>query len=319
MIFILTFFYSISTVLVPPEADNFIKKGLEFSYMENYDSAFYYFETVADDYPDHPSGYFFLAYLCDLYSNDLLSEKYNEEFERYSGKALELAEKLKESDIAAGHFYRGSMLFSKTLNYANRGDYIRALGSVTPAYYELSKALEHDPTLHDARLGIGAYKFLKGTLETSIFMNNSLRDEGIEEIEKCSENGSYLNVAAKNFLALLLLETGKINESIEISISLVSLYPTSRTFHWALLKAYKKNKQWENLIITGDKLVNLIKSGPEIPAGNLAYVYLEMAKANKELGNIDTAKNLCREILNLPLDDHTAKYKSEAQDILRKL
>jgi len=319
MIFIFTFLYSISSVLVPPEADNFIKKGLEFSYMENYDSAFYYFETVADDYPDHPCGYFFLAYLCDLYSNDLLSSKYSEDFDRYSNKALELAEELKESDIAAGYFFKGSMLFSKTLNYANRGDYIRALGTATPAYYELSKALEHDPTMHDARLGVGAYKFLKGTLETSIFMNNGLRDEGIEEIEKCSENGIYLNVAAKNFLALLLLETGNINESIELSNSLVSLYPMSRTFHWALLKAFKKDEQWEALIITGDKLVDLIKSGPEIPPGNLAYVYLEMAKANKELGNIDTTKNLCREILSLPLDDYTAKYKSEAQDILRKL
>lgn len=318
MNYIMLFNLIISTVLVPPNSEILIEQGLNYAYQEKYDSAFKYFHQAVDSNPQHPSGYFFLAYLCDLYNSDLLTTRYQEDFNKYSDLTIELAENLMVRHPASGHFYKGAMLFSKALNHAYQGDYLGALRLATPAYYELGQAIQSDNTIYDAKLGIGAYKFLKGTLESSLFMNNSLIDEGIEDIQDCAEYGDYLNIAAKNLLALLLLEKGDTDKSIGYALELVQQYPQSRTFHWALLKNYVSIEDYPQVITTGEILVQLIKSGPIVPPGNLAYVYMEMAKAYQETGDLETAKQLCNEILALPTDSHTREFKVQAQEFLRK-
>lgn len=318
MTYIILFNLIISTVLVPPNSEIHIQQGLNYAYQEKYDSAFYHFHQAVDSNPQHPSGYFFLAYLCDLYNNDLLTTRYQEDFNKYSEQTIELSENLMVRYPSSGHFYKGAMLFSQALNHAYQGNYLGALRLATPAYYELGQAIQSDNTLYDAKLGIGAYKFLKGTLESSLFMNNSLIDEGIADIQDCAEHGSYLNIAAKNLLALLLLEKGDTDQSINYARQLVQLFPRSRTFHWALLKNYVAIEDFPQVIKTGETLVQLIKSGPIVPPGNLAYVYMEMAEAYRETGDVDTAKQFCNQILSLPTDSYTREFKVQAQEFLRK-
>ena len=176
------YIYFIISNLIPNDADSFASIGLNFIYNQNYDSSFYYFNKIVEKYPEHPAGYFFLSYLCDLYNSDFLTDTYQSDFEQYSEKAIEFSEKLKLSNKAEGYFFKGAMLFSKALNYANNGDYIRALNFATPAYNELKRSIELNNSIYDAELGIGVFIFLKGTLETSIFSNNSQQQEGINHI-----------------------------------------------------------------------------------------------------------------------------------------
>lgn len=305
--------------LVPNEVDSFATKGLNFIYIQNYDSSFYYFNKIVEQYPEHPSGYFFLSYLCDLYNSDFLTDIYQADFDMYSEKAIEFSEKLKLSNESEGCFFEGAMLFSKALNYANNGDYIRALNFATPAYNELKRSIELNNSIYDAELGIGAFLFLKGTIETSIFSNNSQQEHGLNHINICAEKGKYLKIAAKNLIALLYLETGQISESIDICLNLISTYPNNRIFHWALLKAYKKQENWNSVITSGTKLIELINSGELIPPGNLAFVYYEIANANLNLNNNELAIEFCEKIIALPTDDHTIDFKRKAQDILRKI
>jgi len=313
------YFYFIISNLVPSDVDNYALKGLSFIYDQNYDSSFYYFQKIVDQYPEHPSGYFFLSYLCDLYNSDFLSDIYQDDFEIYSEKAIELAEKLKSINESEGYFFKGAMLFSKALNYANNGDYIRALNFATPAYNELKKSIELNNSIYDAELGIGAYLFLKGKLETSIFSNNSQQENGLNHIKICIEKGKYLHIAAENLIALLYIETGEISQSIDICLDLISSYPNNRIFHWALLKAYKNQENWSSVITTGEKLIELINSGEIIPPGNLAFVYYEIAMANLNLENQEIVINFCDKIIELPTDEYTIDFKRKAQDLLRKM
>ena len=48
-----------ATDLNPPDIQNLIKSGLDFSYVENFDSAGAYFRRVMELYPENPAGYFF--------------------------------------------------------------------------------------------------------------------------------------------------------------------------------------------------------------------------------------------------------------------
>lgn len=49
--------------LNPPEIQILIQTGLDFSYVEKYDSAQIYFDEVIRLYPENPAGYFFKAAL----------------------------------------------------------------------------------------------------------------------------------------------------------------------------------------------------------------------------------------------------------------
>ena len=54
------------TDLNPPDVQALIKTGLDFSYVENFDSARFYFRRVVDLYPENPAGYFFEGALLQL-------------------------------------------------------------------------------------------------------------------------------------------------------------------------------------------------------------------------------------------------------------
>lgn len=319
MIFALVLTVVSAVQIVPSNIENLIVQGLQFAYLEEYDSAFVCFEKAAESAPEHPAGYFFLAYLCDLYDNDMLSKKYESDFRAYSDKVYRLSDALSSRDPVTANFFRGSMLFSDALNNAQNGNYVRALSLATPAHEELKKAFESDNSLHDAELGIGAYLFLKGKLETTIFGGNRLRDEGIRHIRNCAESGEYLDIAAKNLLCLLLLETGKKQDALNTISELIAVYPSNRTFHWALLKCYIKMGNDEKIIETGIKLVSLIQEGPEVPPGNLANAYYQIALSYYNLRQNDNADIYCMKVLDLPLDDHTRDFKRKAQDLARKI
>ncbi len=319
MIFTLLALLVTSAQIVPAEISDQIQRGLQFAYQEQYDSAFSSFEKAVEASPGHPAGFFFLAYLCDLYYNDMLSNKYESDFRTYSDKVYLLCDGISSSDPVTSSFFRGSMLFSDALNNAQRGNYVRALSLATPAHEELKRAFELDNTLHDAELGIGSYVFLKGKLETTIFGGNRLRDEGIRHIRNCAEKGEYLDVAAKNLLCLLLLDIGKKQEALSVIKELISLYPSSRTFHWALLKCYIKTGDNEEIIQTGLKLIDLINAGPEIPPGNLANAYYTVALSYYNTGQKEDAEKYCMKVLDLPLDDHTRDFKRKAQELVRKI
>ncbi|MBN1150321.1 tetratricopeptide repeat protein [candidate division WOR-3 bacterium] len=319
MNFALLLLMAVSADIVPQNARDHIHNGLDYAYLEEYDSAFALFEKAVESSPTHPAGYFFLAYLCDLYNNDMLSDKYDDDFRQYSERVIQLCNLISEDDPVASNFFRGSMIFSQALNNAQRGNYLGALSLATPAYEELKKAFDAENSLHDAELGIGAYLFLRGKLETTIFGGNRLRDEGIMKIKNCAENGEYLDIAAKNLLSLLYLEMGKKHEAIATIMELINIYPSNRTFHWALLKCYLKTGDNEKIVETGLKLVTLINDGPEIPPGNLANVYYHIAQAYYNLDEKDKAEEYCLKVLNLPLDDYTRDFKKKAQDLARRI
>lgn len=65
-----------------------------------------------------------------------------------------------------------------------------------------------------------------------------------EKLEFASDSARFLRTAAKNTLAVLLIEEKGWNEAITISQELLKEYPDSRTFTWTLAKAYFGREDW---------------------------------------------------------------------------
>jgi len=167
------------------------------------------------------------------------------EIDRFLGQVEEAiaaagARERAQPDAAEVKLLLGLAYGGKALAEGARKNYLASLQAVREAQRRFAEALQLDPSLVDAYYGIGVYDYALSRLPTlvkplvGIVLPKGDATQGLKEIERVAEQGTYLKMTAK--MALLRLYAGeeeKYPEALRYGRELLARYPGNPDVYFA--------------------------------------------------------------------------------------
>lgn len=191
-----------------------VQDGIKQIYNIKFDDAERTFRNLIADYPNHPSGRFFLA-MIDWWK--ILLDLDNEEhddifFQKLEDVIFQCDEILKNdrSNVDALFFKGGAIGFRGRLR-ALRESWLKAADDGREALPIVERAANLDPSNLDVQLGFGIYNYYAAVIPDEfplikplmIFFPSGDKKKGIEQLRNTAYNGKYAKYEAQYFLMTL--------------------------------------------------------------------------------------------------------------------
>lgn len=163
--------------------------------------------------PGHPAGPFYrgVAAYQRWLAEGMRSTSTLAEFESQHALAEAAAGALMKDAPAEAHYYLGAVLGFRSRAAAGRRRYMRALPDGASAVRHLKKALALDPSLEDARLGLGMYHYFAeripaGAKPFAYLMvgERGSREKGLEELWSVAASSGVARMEARSVLSIIL-------------------------------------------------------------------------------------------------------------------
>jgi tetratricopeptide (TPR) repeat protein len=219
--------------------DGRIDRGLTALYQGDYELAFDTYDSIIRDHPANPAGYFLKSGAYQLKAMAHETEAWDQKYTACLDSAMDLSQAAVKANSrdAWAFFFRGGTYAYLAARAARRASYLSALSNGLSALSDLNRALELDPGLYDAYLGIGSYHYFR-TKATSIikwlpFIGDA-RDRGIEEIKLAVAKGRFSRVTAQNGLLWIYIDYGKYDQAVELGLQLEKEFPQNHVFFWSV-------------------------------------------------------------------------------------
>lgn len=322
-------YFLLSTVsdLNPPEVQVLIHSGLEFAYVEAFDSAQIYFDEIIEAYPENPAGYFFKAALLQLQMMDHCQFSEEEKYFTLMKKVTRYAEKiLKEEENVWAEFYLASSHAYRAVYEGFKNNYLETFQYGVKGGRMLQGIIKKDSTFYDAYLGAGTFEYfwVRAARYLPILkLVGGDVNEAIRKLHVAAEKSYYSGPTARNSLAFVYAEEEQYDRATSIIDSLLSEYPQSKTFLWN--KAYLEFKK-ENYHYAVDlyaDLYVLYDAENEKNYSNLAQCKLLIGKCFYELKEKKMAKEALKEVIGFKKHADTypkiKKYCREAYGLLSRI
>ncbi len=213
LIFI-TLFFSINIIAQNPDFDSRVNIGIKQIYNIKFTEAEKTFRSVMADYPEHPSGRFFLA-MIDWWKIllDPDNESYDEIFFQKLEDVIYQCDQLLDKnpkDINALFFKGGSIGFRGRLR-AFRESWLKAADDGREALPIVEEAASLDPNNMDVQLGFGIYNYYASVIPNEfplikplmIFFPDGDKEKGIQQLKNTAFNGKFAKYEARYFLMTL--------------------------------------------------------------------------------------------------------------------
>ena len=191
-----------------PEQEKAVATGLDALYRCDYEGAEGLFARGISEHPGDPV--YSLGYAAALWwrmENDLAGPDSPQEHAFYKavGLAIDDAKRERRSGRKAeGYLYLGAARGLKARREASQHRWVAAYVDGRRSYRDERKAIELDPGLYDAYLGLGAYDYYVATLSRLVrvltFTSGGNKAKGLSELRLAAEHGQYSRTAAKLLL-----------------------------------------------------------------------------------------------------------------------
>jgi len=225
-----------------PHFDSLVTTGIKQIYSINFSEAEVTFRKLMADYPDHPSGRFFLA-MIDWWRIllDLDVETYDELFFQKIEDVIYNCEQIldKEPNNVDALFFKGGAIGFRGRLRAYRESWLKAADDGREALPIVEQASLLDPNNLDVQLGFGIYNYYADVIPNRypllkplmIFFPDGNREEGIEQLTNTALKGKYAKYEARYFL-MTLYYTYENNpyKAEEFANMLVSDFPNNPIF-----------------------------------------------------------------------------------------
>ena len=213
-IFLFILLFSISTFAQNSDFDSRVNKGIKQIYNIKFTEAEKTFRSVIADYPEHPSGRFFLA-MIDWWKIllDPDNESYDEIFFQKLEDVIYQCDQLLDKnpkDVDALFFKGGSIGFRGRLR-AFRESWLKAADDGREALPIVEEAASLDPNNMDVQLGFGIYNYYAAVIPNEnplikplmIFFPDGDKEKGIQQLKNTAFNGKFAKYEARYFLMTL--------------------------------------------------------------------------------------------------------------------
>jgi tetratricopeptide (TPR) repeat protein len=240
--------------------DELRAEGFEALYNLDYEGARRRFVEMTRVFPDHPAGYQFIAvgvWLKTLNeSRRLQSALYNQqgfykekddkvdpkvaaEFHEMTLKAKQLGEarlKRNPKDVEALYYLGGVEGLKAAWGGMVERSFMSALHNGSDAVDRHREVLKLDPNFTDAKVTIGMYDYVVGTLPPLVRVGATMigvhgsRRRGLAEMEDVAHNGKWAQDDAKSLLIALLKREGRFRDAYTYASELATKYPRNYLF-----------------------------------------------------------------------------------------
>jgi hypothetical protein len=234
--------------------------GFEALYNLDYEAARRQFREMTRLFPDHPAGYQFLAaglWLKMLNeSRRLQSSLYNDEafykekddkvdpkavaeFRELTGRTKELCEarlKRDPKDVEALYYLGAVEGLKAAFAGAVERSFMSALKSGRESVDRHRDVVKLDPTFHDARVTIGMYDYVVGTLPLPVKIGATFlgirgsKKKGLATLEQVAREGTWAKDDAGFLLIALLKRERRYRDSYAYAAALAEKYPRNYLF-----------------------------------------------------------------------------------------
>lgn len=197
----------------PPEVERELAGVVDLFYDMQFDKARAAADELASHHPNHPAGPFYrgVSTYQRWVAEGMRSTETYRAFEADSEASEKAAETLMSTNPAEAHYYLGATLgFRARANVAQK-KFFRALPDGSAAIKHLKKALALDPTLSDARLGMGMFHYFAARMPSGakpfaylIIGEGSDRKLGLAELWSVAETTGTARMEARSVLAVIL-------------------------------------------------------------------------------------------------------------------
>jgi len=277
MVLVLSFLIFVSVQSGSPEEgglrydvariDSLLSAGIDLTLKQEYDGAQSVFRAMAEDFPDSPVGYLYLAAVLQSQALDYEELVPVPAFDSLLAVAREKSESVIARNPASpwGYFFLGTIFGNEALALAERGNWFGAVtrGMSSATNFERSVAL--DSQLVDAYTGIGTYYYWKSRkiefLTWLPFISDN-REEGITFLERCARYGVYNRFAAMSALINIYIDAAEYEKAVEMSRTALSTYPENRIFLWGLATALERARQPNLALVAYERLLRAIVNDP---------------------------------------------------------
>ncbi|MBI3566283.1 MAG: hypothetical protein HY079_13890 [Elusimicrobia bacterium] len=182
-------------------------------YGHDFDKAAPAADQLAARHKGHPAGPLFQAIVAyQRWTAEGLRE--DGSWEKIDGlltHAAADAAAMEASAPAESHYYRGAALGFRARGMAARRKFVRALPDAASSVRQLRQALDLDPSLEDARLGLGMYHYFAARMPTAakplarlLVGERPDREAGLAELWTVAGSTGIARMEARAVLAMIL-------------------------------------------------------------------------------------------------------------------
>ena len=306
------------------DTDSLIKTGIELSLSQAYDASLAIFESLEQQMPEEPAGYFYQAAVIQTRMMDY--ERYDD-FDRFREKLVQTItvsrNKLKQNkNDAWAHFYTGASYGYLAFSLAKQMKYVEAFKNGRKSIIALEQALAADSTLYDAYLGLGAYKYYRSNLSRHLawlpFIDDE-RDTGVKMVRQAMTKSHYSQFSAINSLCWILMEEKQYEESYRIIRDVLVDHPDSRIFLWCAAKLAKKMARWQESVSYYKRILNSFTiQGVDSPYNELSC-RKSLVELYQTIGRLEEAAAQCQYIESIEFDNRSKKRASKKLKELKTL
>ncbi len=240
------------------KADNFdslVTKGINQIYNIKFEEAEETFRKLMADFPEHPSGRFFLA-MIDWWRIllDIDIESYDEIFFLKLEDVIYQCDEIlkKEPNNFDALFFKGGAIGFRGRLRSLRDSWIKAADDGREALPLVQRAYRIDSTRADIQLGFGIYNYYAGVIPERyplikplmIFFPSGNKIKGIEQLNDVANNGQYAKHEARYFLMTLYFDyENNPYQAEQYAQLLVNDFPDNPTFQrwWGRIAVRRGN------------------------------------------------------------------------------
>ena len=220
-----------------------VLQGIDLTLKQEYDSAEIVFQTIIKEFPQHPSGYLYLAGMMQAKNTD-----YDDPFnEKQYDSLLNIVEILSQplikskNNSAYGYFYTGSSEAFRSYTKSENGNLASGIYYGLSAGGSLERCLEADPNFVEAKNILGSFYYWRSKMSWIPFISDR-SEEGIKLIVESFFHPYEKHLASHN-LMVIFTEEKRYADAEKYGLIMLKEYPDNRLFLWNLMTTYE---QWNN-------------------------------------------------------------------------
>lgn len=197
----------------PPEIERELAGIVDLFYDMRFDQARAGAELLITRHPSHPAGIFYrgVSSYQRWVAEGMRSTDTLHAFEADDAAAEKAAAALLASSPAEAHYYIGAALGFRSRANAAQKNYFKALPQGASAIRHLKKALALDPSLSDARLGMGMFHYFAARMPAGarplaylVIGESADRKLGLSELWTVAASSGVARWEARSVLAVIL-------------------------------------------------------------------------------------------------------------------
>jgi tetratricopeptide (TPR) repeat protein len=296
--------------VIPPEVQSLVQNGLEHAYVEQFDSAGFYFDKIMDTYPENPAGYFMKAALLQLEMMDACRFEKEDQYMHLMRKTAKCAKEiLANGENLWAEFFLANTYVYQAVYRAFRKDYFETFKVGVKGGRMMQDLLKKDSTFYDAYLSVGTFEYFWARASRYMpFLNLAGGDVAgaIAKLHIAAEKSLFSGPTAYNSLVFIYGEEGEYEKAADIIDRLLDDYPNSRTFLWSKSELEFNFKNYDVAIELFKDLYSRYDAHNDKNYANLAQCRLYIGKCYAELGDKASARNNLKEVIKFK--EHSDTY-----------